>query len=119
VAACADWVDVPQSGFTDKSYARARRNRLSPPFGSAAAPMAPGVPPGAEGGFPYASMPASDENGTTHFSVVDRFGTLIAYTTTIENNWGSGVVVPGQMKALMRCPFWRRFICATPVLDKF
>ena len=86
---------VPEPGFVSKAYAKARREELSPPFGSAAAPMLAGVPPGAEG-FPYASMPEGEENGTTHFSVVDRFGTLIAYTTTIENNWGSGVVVPGR-----------------------
>jgi len=38
-----------------------------------------------------------DEPGvhTTHFTVADRFGNVVAVTSTIENTWGSGIVVPG------------------------
>jgi gamma-glutamyltranspeptidase/glutathione hydrolase len=32
---------------------------------------------------------------TTHFSVVDKWGNIVAYTTTIEQGWGSGIMVPG------------------------
>ena len=32
---------------------------------------------------------------TTHFSIVDRWGNMVSYTTTIEYTWGSGITVPG------------------------
>ncbi|MBI1283590.1 MAG: gamma-glutamyltransferase [Thiobacillus sp.] len=32
---------------------------------------------------------------TTHFSIVDRWGNLVSYTSTIEFTWGSGITVPG------------------------
>lgn len=32
---------------------------------------------------------------TTHFSIVDRFGNVVSYTTTIESTWGAGLMVPG------------------------
>ena len=44
----------------------------------------------------YAPAPPSDKKGTTHLVVVDRHGNMISMTTTIEENFGSGVVVPGR-----------------------
>jgi len=32
---------------------------------------------------------------TTHFSVVDQWGNVVSYTTTIEAGWGTGIMVPG------------------------
>lgn len=32
---------------------------------------------------------------TTHFSIVDRWGNWVSYTSTIESTWGSGITVPG------------------------
>ncbi|WP_186819922.1 gamma-glutamyltransferase, partial [Bacillus tropicus] len=32
---------------------------------------------------------------TTHFTVTDRFGNVVSYTTTIEQLFGSGIMVPG------------------------
>jgi gamma-glutamyltranspeptidase/glutathione hydrolase len=32
---------------------------------------------------------------TTHFSIVDRWGNVVSYTSTIEATWGSGITVPG------------------------
>ncbi|MBS4192136.1 gamma-glutamyltransferase [Bacillus sp. FJAT-49705] len=32
---------------------------------------------------------------TTHFSVTDRWGNVVSYTTTIEQLFGTGIVVPG------------------------
>lgn len=31
---------------------------------------------------------------TTHFSVIDKWGNMVAYTTTIEQVFGSGIMVP-------------------------
>jgi len=42
-----------------------------------------------------AAVPQSDQGHTTHFSVVDKHGNLVAYTTTIEAGWGTGIMVPG------------------------
>ena len=44
----------------------------------------------------YAPAPESDKKGTTHLVVADRFGNVVSMTTTIEENFGSGVVVPGR-----------------------
>ena len=32
---------------------------------------------------------------TTHFTIVDREGNIVSYTTTIEASWGTGLMVPG------------------------
>ncbi|MEC8546023.1 MAG: gamma-glutamyltransferase, partial [Pseudomonadota bacterium] len=56
-------------------------------------PAAAGVPPGAPG--IYAPSPGELEHGTTHFSIIDEQRNAISFTTTIEANFGSAVVVPG------------------------
>jgi gamma-glutamyltranspeptidase/glutathione hydrolase len=37
------------------------------------------------------SLPPTTENGTTHFSVVDKWGNVVSYTNTIESGYGIGV----------------------------
>src|SRR3989442_7788843 len=32
---------------------------------------------------------------TTHFAIVDKWGNIVSYTTTIEQGWGTGIMVPG------------------------
>ena len=44
----------------------------------------------------YAQAPESEKRGTTHVVVADRWGNVVSMTTTIEENFGSGVVVPGR-----------------------
>ena len=41
--------------------------------------------------------PLEEEEGvhTTHFAVVDKWGNVVSYTSTIENTWGTGIMVPG------------------------
>ena len=41
----------------------------------------------------YAPMPHQTEYGTSHLSIVDRFGNAVAMTTTIEDAWGARVMV--------------------------
>jgi gamma-glutamyltranspeptidase/glutathione hydrolase len=44
-----------------------------------------------------AAQPAArDDHGTTHLTVTDRWGNVAAYTLTIEQTGGSGIVVPGR-----------------------
>ena len=38
----------------------------------------------------------SDGQSTTHLTVADRWGNVVAYTLTIESTGGNGIVVPGR-----------------------
>jgi len=91
----ADFVDVPIEGLLDKNYMRKRRNELAEPFAAIQTPIQAGYPPGSENSdFPQTHD--DHEVGTTHWSVVDRFGNAVAFTSTIEANMGAAVVVPGR-----------------------
>ena len=55
----------------------------------------PGNPAGTK--TVYAPMPAQEEYGTSHISVIDKYGNAIAMTTTIESVFGSrNMVNSGQ-----------------------
>jgi gamma-glutamyltranspeptidase/glutathione hydrolase len=41
----------------------------------------------------YAPMAEQTEHGTSHISIVDSFGNALAMTTTIEDGWGSRLLV--------------------------
>ena len=87
----ADFVDVPIAGLLDKGYMRDRRNSLSSPTRAIPTPIAPG-----NFGNHFAVTSKDIEVGTTHWSVVDPQGNAAAFTSTIEQNMGSAVVVPGR-----------------------
>ena len=40
-------------------------------------------------------MLAREGGHTTHFVITDSWGNVVAWTTTIEDVWGSGIMVPG------------------------
>jgi gamma-glutamyltranspeptidase / glutathione hydrolase len=44
---------------------------------------------------PKPSRANQESPHTTHFSIVDRWGNVVSYTSTIESTWGSGITVPG------------------------
>ncbi|HUR86281.1 MAG TPA: gamma-glutamyltransferase [Solirubrobacteraceae bacterium] len=87
--------DLPLSGLLSKDFAATRRALI----GDAAArsPVAAGDP------APFAAAAARGEasatttraGSTTHITVADRRGNVVAYTFTIESTGGSGLVVPG------------------------
>ena len=90
---------VPKDGLLSKAYARERAQQIS-------ATAAPGK---VEAGDPYPfetdlSVPlrpqprplARESMHTTHLAVSDREGNVVAYTFTIEDWGGSGIVVPGR-----------------------
>lgn len=56
--------------------------------------VSPGVPPGAV--EPAAPDRTTNTTGTSHISVVDRYGNALAMTTSIESSFGNGVMVPGR-----------------------
>ncbi|MGZ8632516.1 MAG: gamma-glutamyltransferase, partial [Solirubrobacteraceae bacterium] len=90
---------VPLRGLLSDGFAALRRALI----GEAAAksPVAPGNPYPFSRGQEPSNRPATssaEENGrsTTHLTVADRFGNVVAYTFTIEQIGGSGIVVPGR-----------------------
>ena len=77
-----DFVGVPVRRLIDKNYAAARMKDFSPDRRT---------DPGA---VTHGTMPQEREE-TTHFSVVDRWGNAVSNTTTLNGNYGCGLVVRG------------------------
>lgn len=93
----ADFADVPTRGLIDARYLTGRSLLIHP--GKVLAGLAPSSDPRP---FEVAGLQAqpmravalaapSMENGTTHFSVADRWGNVVSYTNTIESPYGIGV----------------------------
>ncbi|MGW5326667.1 gamma-glutamyltransferase [Streptomyces sp. NPDC004014] len=61
-------------------------------------PLAPGDPrhPAACGTGGKAAPTTYEGENTTHLTVADRWGNVVAYTLTIEQTGGSGITVPGR-----------------------
>ncbi len=102
----ADFVPVPTKGLIDDTYLSGR----GAPITAGTRLLQQGVPPAQQGtllssdprpfetaGFEnsvrlaVAEPGPSAENGTTHFSVVDKWGNVVSYTNTIESGYGIGV----------------------------
>ena len=86
-----DFVSVPVAGLLEKSYLAERSALISPD--ASLALVQPGRPRGAPMALADGDEPA--EQGTSHLAVVDRNGTMVSYTSTIESAFGSGLVVGG------------------------
>nr|WP_315397591.1 gamma-glutamyltransferase [uncultured Duganella sp.] len=93
-----EYVDAPVAGLLSKDYAALRRQLIDPARAARPAPA----------GDPYAfqadqSVPLRPAGArmlkegahTTHLTVSDKDGNIVAYTYTIEDWGGSGIVVPG------------------------
>ncbi len=86
------FVDIPR-GLLDPSYIAQRRGLIDPDAAMSQAPEA-GTPPGLAGSARGADA-TIERSGTSHISVVDRWGNAVSMTTTIEGAFGSGVWVGG------------------------
>jgi gamma-glutamyltranspeptidase/glutathione hydrolase len=75
----SDVVAVPIEQLTSKAYAASLRQRIDPRHARSVEEMQPD------------SLPPSGGN-TTHFSIVDRFGNAVANTTSLNFNYGLGLV---------------------------
>ncbi len=85
-----DFVTVPVEGMLDEDYLASRAALITEmDMGTAA----PGTPPGDVD--PAAPQEGDTEGGTSHVSIVDRYGNALSMTTTIESSFGNGVMVPG------------------------
>lgn len=91
-----DFYPVPKKGLIDEKYIAERRALIVPD--KANDKVEKGDPWKAEGKTapPPKELPAPSASGyTTHFAVMDKWGNLVSYTTTIEDVFGSGIMVPG------------------------
>ena len=79
----SDFVKVPVAGLIDKAYAARLRSSINTERASTSAEVRAGKPAGYE----------SDE--TTHFTVVDAEGNVVANTYTLNNSYGSAAVAKG------------------------
>eukprot|EP01130_Rhizamoeba_saxonica_P014971 TRINITY_DN6624_c0_g4_i1.p1 TRINITY_DN6624_c0_g4~~TRINITY_DN6624_c0_g4_i1.p1 ORF type:complete len:597 (+),score=120.02 TRINITY_DN6624_c0_g4_i1:15-1805(+) len=87
----ADWVDVPVDGLLDPDYIKSRKSLL---LNTSQTDVPYGNPTGAPN---HTSVSEQDESMlTTHFVIGDTDGNIVSCTSTIENTWGSQLVVPGH-----------------------
>jgi gamma-glutamyltranspeptidase / glutathione hydrolase len=89
---------VPLEQLLSQGFADERACLIGPR--AAAKPVPPGSPDGSYepcAGQPAAAVSAGLQSGsTTHLTTWDRRGNVVAYTLTIEQTGGSGIVVPGR-----------------------
>ncbi|HTG24976.1 MAG TPA: gamma-glutamyltransferase, partial [Reyranella sp.] len=75
------FVPVPVAGLISPAYIAERRLLISPDRSMGT--VGPGLPPG------YV------ERGTSHISIVDRWGNAVSFTTTIEAPFGAQIMLHG------------------------
>ncbi len=89
-----DFVPMPLTGLLDKTYLAERAKLLEST--TALESVDAGMP-----SFSHAMNLADDEAiefpSTSHFSIVDTYGNVVSMTTTIENGFGSRLMVNGFM----------------------
>jgi gamma-glutamyltranspeptidase/glutathione hydrolase len=78
-----DFVKNPIASLLDPAYIRARRDSIDPVLATPSDQINPGLPAGKEG------------SDTTHYSIADEQGNVVAVTYTLNNGYGSKVTVPG------------------------
>jgi len=74
-----DFVEIPVSGLLDATYIAGRAAEVNPTAITPTANVKPGTP----------------KMHTTHFSIVDKWGNAVSNTYTLNNPYGSGVIVRG------------------------
>ena len=94
-----DFVCVPKTGLLNEEYVAMRSALIDPDSRIASALPDDPRPYDDTCNTLISSLgPLADqsESGhTTHFAVVDKWGNVVSYTTTIEQGWGTGIMVPG------------------------
>ena len=79
----SDFYDVPLDMLVDKKYAARRFSDFNKKKASTSNTIFAGV------------GPAKESLETTHFSVIDKSGTAVAFTTTLNSPYGNKIVIPG------------------------
>jgi gamma-glutamyltranspeptidase/glutathione hydrolase len=78
-----DFHDIPANDLMNKIYAKERRKQIKD-SSTPASEINPGL-----------STFYKEGNQTTHYSVIDKYGNMVSVTTTLNNWYGSFVVVEG------------------------
>jgi gamma-glutamyltranspeptidase/glutathione hydrolase len=78
-----DFVRNPIEPLLDPSYIRKRRDSIDPTLATPSEQISPGLPGGKE------------STETTHYSIADEQGNVVAVTYTLNAGYGSKVTVPG------------------------
>jgi gamma-glutamyltranspeptidase/glutathione hydrolase len=86
-----DYVRVPM-GLLDAGYLAARRSLISPD--TAMGKPSPGTPPQVSD-LPPGMDATVEQEGTTHFSIVDGASNIVSMTSTIESAFGSRLWAAG------------------------
>lgn len=88
-----DFVPVSVRGLLDRHYLDIRA-RLIDPERAMAGPAAPGDPPGSHA-HNWGADATPELPSTSHISIIDKEGNALAMTTSIENVFGSRIMVRG------------------------
>ncbi|MEL6947452.1 MAG: gamma-glutamyltransferase [Pseudomonadota bacterium] len=92
----SDFVKVPTKGLLDAGYMKTRAQLLnSSKNAKALGSVKPGKPPHDRADLNYADDASLELPSTSHLSIVDAEGNMVSMTTTIENAFGSRVMVGG------------------------
>jgi gamma-glutamyltranspeptidase/glutathione hydrolase len=87
----AGCTDVPVTGLLDDDYLAVRGAMIE--VGKRLVDIQQG--PADDYPLSAANSIFDEGNDTTHVSIVDRFGNMVSLTMSIEETWGTGIMVPG------------------------
>jgi gamma-glutamyltranspeptidase / glutathione hydrolase len=79
----SDFVKSPIAKLLDRSYIQKRRDSIDPVLATPTDQISPGLPAGME------------STETTHYTIADEQGNVVAVTYTLNAGYGSAVTVPG------------------------
>ncbi len=87
------FVAVPTPGLLDPAFEAGRAALIA--TGADGAQVAAGTPPGALADGSTGTGAALEPGGTSDIAIVDRWGTVVSMTTTVESIFGSGRMAHG------------------------
>jgi gamma-glutamyltranspeptidase/glutathione hydrolase len=93
-----EYVDAPIEGMLSKQFAAQRRSLIRPDRAAGVVPAGDAFLYENDRSFPLRpqqDLIMREGTHTTHLTVSDKWGNVVAYTFTIESWGGSGIVVPG------------------------
>ena len=88
-----DFVDIPTAALVDRFYINGRSRLINPARSMGTATS--GTPPMRQGQLDFAPQRQDYSAGTSHFSVVDENGLVVAMTTSVQAAFGAGVMAGG------------------------
>ena len=84
---------VPAAALLNPAYIKGRADTMR---ATPAAQPAPGLPAGLDR-YPHGRPDKGREQGTTHITIVDGFGNIASYTSSVETVFGSRHLVAGMV----------------------